>query len=416
MAKVGTLQSGYTGKLNGQCYYKGADGKTVVRAITTPKNPKTLAQRVQRVITKTVGDNYKAMKAIADHSFEGRSMGFQCANRFRSLNANRMRERASYLQEQGISLYGYYNFEKIGSTKFVPSAVFISEGTLTQVAAQISSAQLKVAASTNTYQGVIDAIGAQRGDQMTFVTVEKVGDEYQFKFARVILDPRNENGAADLSVPFIQGTQINCPNSRNKGTFNVLQWNGGIQLKMTSGNVVAAGVVMSRKSDGKWFRSTCQLVLDEDGLGADKLSLMLAAEESNEGTQIDVESEQFLNNAGTGGSEGTSDPTPTPSQQAVISSSALINGASQNINSGSTTVASLTSVRFNGSNLNNATFKMKKNNGADVAPSQHLDSQVSWTIADSADSDVYRFYMDDALIYTVTVNTSGGGEDEGDGN
>lgn len=129
MAKVGNLQSGYQGKLDGQVFYKGADGKTVVRKITTPKNPKTLAQRVQRVITKTVGDNYKVMKAICDHAFEGKSMGYECANRFRSLNAIRMRERAAYLQEQGVSLYEYFNFQPIGATQFRPAAVFVSETT-----------------------------------------------------------------------------------------------------------------------------------------------------------------------------------------------------------------------------------------------------------------------------------------------
>ena len=67
MAKVGNPQSGNVGKLDGQVYYKGADGKTVVRKITVPKNPKTLAQRVQRVIAKTVTENYKVMKAICDH-------------------------------------------------------------------------------------------------------------------------------------------------------------------------------------------------------------------------------------------------------------------------------------------------------------------------------------------------------------
>lgn len=418
MAKVGNLQSGYQGKLDGQTYYKGADGKTVVRKITTPKNPKTLAQRVQRVITKTVGDNYKMMKAICDHSFEGRSMGFQCANRFRSLNANRIRERASYLQEQGISLYSYYNFSRIGAMTPMPAAVFVSEGTLNQVSVNISNGLAVVPVTTNTYQGVIDALGAQRGDQMTFVTVEKkAAANYEFHFTRVILDPRNENGAAELSVPFISGSAINCPNNRNKGSFGALSFDGGIKFKLSSYNVVAAGIIMSRKSDGKWFRSTCQLALDENGLGADKCSLMLAAEESDSTVQIDVESEQFLNNAGVGGSEGESSDAPAQDTTPSLSTTATINGANQSISGGSTTVQSLSSVVLRGSNLSGATFKMTKNGGSDVAPTSTTDTTASWTITGSANGDVYRFYMGDTLKLTVHVNTAGGGgDDEGDGN
>ena len=413
MAKVGNLQQGYVGKLNGQAYYKGADGKTVVRKITVPKNPKTLAQRVQRVITKTVGDNYKMMKAIADHSFEGKSMGYQCANRFRSLNASRMRERAAYLQEAGVSLYSYYQFERLGSTKITPAAVFISEGTLNQVTAMISDNKAKVVVSANTYAGVISSLRAQRGDQMTFVTVEKVGDDYEFHYARVILDPRNENGAADTSVAFIDNNAIGSPNSRNKGSFVVLNYSGGnIEFKMTSGNVVAAGIIMSRKSDSKWFRSTCQLTINEAGFGSDLLSLMAAAEDSDSTFQIDVESEQFLNNAGTGGSAGTSTPAGGESSTPTVSTTARINGASQSIAGGSANVTSLTSFAFQGSNLSQGSYHMTKNSGASVQPSSTTDSAVTWNISEATVGDVYRFYVGDTLKCTVTVVSAGGGPDD----
>lgn len=411
MAKVGNLQSGYKGKLDGQVYFKGADGSTIVRKITTPKNPKTLPQRVQRVITKTVGDNYKVMKAICDHSFEGKTMGFECANRFRSLNATRMRERAAYLQEQGVSLYQYYNFAPIGSTTFHPAAVFIAEGSLKQVYPSITGANALVAATANTYGDVINALGAQRGDQMTFVTVEKSANgDYTFQYVRVILDPRNENGAAPLSTPFIDSNAINCPNSRNKGNFAALAWDGGIKFKLTSGTVVAVGIIMSRKSESKWLRSNCQLVLSEENIGADLVSLMGAAESAGT-VQIDVESEQYLNNAGEGGAEGSSTEAGDPDEPATVATlgnNVSINGASQAIGGGSATVDTLSSFAFGGSGLSNAEFHMTKNNGASVQPTTHGDSSVAWTITGSAENDVYRFYMGDTLKYTVTIASTGG--------
>lgn len=413
MAKVGNLQSGYQGKLDGQVYYKGADGKTVVRKITVPKNPKTLAQRIQRVITKTVGDNYKVMKALADHSFEGRSMGFECANRFRSLNATRMRERAAYLQEQGVSLYEYYNFAPIGSMNFAPAAMFISEGSLNQVYPIILNTVGHVDATANTYKAVIDALGAQRGDQMTFVTIEKdASSNFAFKYARVILDPRNSDGAAPLSSAFITDNAINCPNARNNGNFVTLAFeNGGVNFKLTSGTVVAVGIIMSRKADKKWLRSTSQLVISEENMGSALCSLMEAAEA--DGTvQLDVESEQYLNNAGEGGAEGTSSPATgdtTPSLSNIVT----INGADQQIGGGSSSLTTLTSFAFKGQHLENEDFKMTKNNGADVQPTSHIDTLARWTIADATVGDVYRFYYGSELKYTITIISAGGGGGQG---
>lgn len=413
MAKIKSGELvGAQGKVGSVVYQKSASGDTVARRYVIPKNPKTLAQRFQRVITKTVGENYKKMKLICDHSFEGRSMGYACANRFRSLNAVRFRERAAYLQAQGISLYEYFNFIGIGSTKYAPAAVFVSEGSLQQVYTSIAGGKLVLAGvAENTYKAIMDACHAQRGDQMTFVTVEKnANNDYTFQFARVILDPRQNNGAAALTVAFLgENNAINCPNQRNNGNFAAIAINGtNLEVKLTSGTVVAAGIIMSRKSGQTWLRSTCQLALSEEGLGEDALSLMQAAEEGDSPAYIDIDSEQYLNNAGVGGVEGSSSaPTQDPDTP-QLSNTASINGASQSITGGSVAVTSLTSVALNGSNLSGVTFKMKKNDGADVAPTTSGDSQVAWTISEATVGDQFKFYMDGVLKLTVNVIQSGG--------
>ena len=76
--------------------------------------------------------------------------------------------------------------------------------------------------------------------------------------------------------------------------------------------VVAAGIIVRRKDrSGGWFRSNCQLVLNEAGLGSDLCSLMQAVDTSYMTHEIDLESEFYLNNAGTGGTGGTGDVTPS---------------------------------------------------------------------------------------------------------
>ena len=59
---------------------------------------------------------------------------------------------------------------------------------------------------------------------------------------------------------------------------------------------------------------------------------------------------------------------------------------------------------------------MTKNNGADVQPTSQLATQVSWTIAEAAVGDVFRFYYDSTLKYTITIiaSSGGGGGEEGD--
>ena len=410
MAKVGNLQSGYKGKLDGQTYYKGADGKTVVRKITVPKNPKTLQQRVQRVITKTVGANYKAMKAICDHSFEGKSMGFECANRFRQLNANRMRERAAYLQEQGISLSEYFNFLKQGDVPFSPAAVFVSEGSLNQVYVSIAGGLAKVAVGGNTYADVINALGAQRGDQMTFVTVEKnTNDKYIFHYARVILDPRNENGAAALSSAFVTASAIVNPNSRNKGTFGALAVVGtDLQFKLdASGVVVAAGIIMSRRSGDKWFRSTCQLTISETALGSDATSLLAAAQESGEVVQLDLDSEAFLNNAGIGGSEGASAPASggeSGNTNPIINNTARVNGASQS-RLGTVNVTTLSSIELEGQNLADFGVKLTKNGSGDTQPTSQTETAISFTgITGATVGDTYRVVATEGGLTLITIS------------
>lgn len=133
MAKAQFQNYGASGKIGNQVYYKGANGETIAREKVTPKNPKTNAQTLQRVIIAQTGLMYKAFKSICDHSFEGVTQGMQYMNRFRKLNAEYYRRRAWEIQNMGVSLDSFYNFQPIGSSRFVPSHAIIAQGQLPQV-------------------------------------------------------------------------------------------------------------------------------------------------------------------------------------------------------------------------------------------------------------------------------------------
>lgn len=425
MAKMSQEMYGASGKVGNKVYYRSASGKTVAREKTTPKNPRTLAQTLQRVIISQVGLMYKAFKEICDHSFEGYTMGAQCANRFRKLNTDYFRRRASEINQAGQSLDQLFNFRPIGDSRFVPSAAIIAQGSLPEIFASVGSDALglvtgKIAVVTeNTYQGVCNALRLQRGDQLTFITVSKYNGTYFMEKARVILDPRNSDGSgAAMSTALIDSNgAIQNPSFKNQGNVYLNFGAGGLEFiaePMNGSVVVAAAVIASRKNGDSWLRSNSTLVISETGIGSDLCSLLAAMDESYGNAPIDLENEAYLNNAGTGGAQGSGDNTGGGSfdpTTPTYSNSAVINGVSQNIAGGSVSVTGpLTSVSIAGTNLSEVTTCMK--NGALTLLPTKTASALNWSglnVAAPATVGVYKNESDATPWFTINVVADGGG-------
>lgn len=316
MAKTGFWLNGAKGKVAGTTIYQ-SNGETVMRVINrSVKNPRTTAQLIQRIITKTVAKQYSAMKEIVDHSFEGVTAGANTMAKFRSVNNTLLRERIAAAQQAGNKFDEIYNFIPLKSNKFIPAVVQLSDGSLPQIEivdTPVDIANFKVG-TNNTYEGVLNTLGLERGDQLTLITVEKINNNYQFNFCRVILDPREANGsAAPLSTTFIENSKFVKPSFRNEGSFSSLMFNKeaetvGFSIKNDS--VVAAAVIASRKVNNDWLRSKAVLVMGDDNLEVGtKISLQEALDLAIQGTEIYTDSQRFLNNAGVGGPQ---EETPAP--------------------------------------------------------------------------------------------------------
>lgn len=315
MAKSSFWLNGAKGKFAGATIYQ-SNGETVMRVINkTIKNPRTTAQLIQRIISKTVSNQYSAMKAICDHSFEGVKAGADTMAKFRSVNNNLIRERIAAAQQAGNKFDEITNFIPLKSYKFIPVSVQLSEGSLPQVnvVSANDNAECELG-SVNTYEGVLNYLGLERGDQLTFVTVELINDNYTFNFCRVILDPREADGtAAPLSTAFI-GTETDKvvkPSFRNEGTFNTLAFdvnNSKVTFAIKGDSVVAAAVIVSRKVNNEWLRSKAVLYT-KNVLGDDEISLQGALDLAVQGTDIYTDSKRYLNNAGIGGPQ---EETPAP--------------------------------------------------------------------------------------------------------
>ena len=238
------------------------------------KNPKTNAQTLQRVLVKAVGMFYAMVKFICNHSFEGVSNGYQCMNKFKKVNLKYLRERAATLQSSGQSLYQFYQFIPLQSDKWTPFAAIISQGHLPEVSVGIDAEgghKAYVNAPSRTYADFVNAWNLQRGDQVTFVTVQKLGGKYEVASARILLNPRNADGSgAPMSTEIVNSEgEFPCSNWKNRLNFSTFEFDTDRYnfVLGRGGDVVAAGIIVSRKDrSGGWFRSNCQMVLNEAAL------------------------------------------------------------------------------------------------------------------------------------------------------
>ena len=390
------------------------------------KNPKTTAQTLQRVLVKVVALCYAMLKAICNHSFEGVTNGFQCMNKFKKVNLRYLRERAATLQSLGQSLNQFYQFMPLQSEKWSPFAAIISMGHLPEVSVSIDAEgghKACVNSPSRTYAGFVNSWRLQRGDQVTFVTVQKRQGRYEVNYARIVLNPRNADGSgAPMTTEIVDSQgEFPCSNWKNQLNFSTFEFDTDHFnfVLGRGGDVVAAGIIVSRKDkSGGWFRSNCQLVLNEAGFGSDLCSLSEAVEKSYATYEIDMESESYLNNAGAGGTGTTDDVTPsggggvTPGNP-VYDTSATINGVSQSIGGGNVNAtAPITRVAVSGSNLADVVFTAKVDGtGEAINPTSHDANGATFTGLNVEAGHNLVIYCGGNIWFTITAQSSGGGEE-----
>ena len=388
------------------------------------KNPKTAAQTLQRVLVKVVALAYAMLKTICNHSFEGVTNGFQCMNKFKKVNLRYLRERAATLQSLGQSLNQFYQFMPLQSEKWSPFAAIISMGHLPEVSVSIDAEgghKAYVNSPSRTYADFVNSWGLQRGDQVSFVTVQKREGKYEPNLARIILNPRNADGSgAPMTTEIVNSEgEFPCSNRRNQLNFSRFEFDTDHFnfVLGRGGDVVAAGIIVSRKDkSGGWFRSNCQLVLNEAGFGCDLCSLSEAVEKSYATYDIDMESEFYLNNAASGGTGTTEDVTPSgggggvePGQPSY-NTTATINGVSQSIAGSSVTAtAPITSVAVSGTNLGDVVFTAKVDGSGDVInPTSHDANGASFTGLNVEADHSLTVYRSGTVWFTITAQAPGG--------
>ena len=311
MAK-GNMLLGYSRGSVGDLTFYRRNAQQITRArARVVKNPKTLAQQMQRAIMRTSVEAYKVIKEICDHSWEGVAYGANSYAEFQKQNMAMLRRLAAAGGENTRS------FLPSGFNGLVAMPWVLSKGSISwNGAISISfSGELtfnlgELAAEsvdTITYEQFANVLGAREGDQITFIAFKKRSDIDESSclepvIARVIVSP---SGGAGMDAEIFANTgKIDeahaNPLNENTDAFTFAYQTGHLLCKIPSTQqapfvAVGAAIICSRRAaDGSWLRSPSSMVVnlvEQEGGYTLRQASMVAS------TEIVTPSDWYLNNA-----------------------------------------------------------------------------------------------------------------------
>lgn len=267
--------------------------------VSKVKNPRTISQMRQRMLMATIGAAYSYLKAIADHSFEGKTVGQQNMSEFMRLNLNKFRDAA---QDSNAA----YAMNAYGDKLINPMRYILAKGSLPALP-YVANTSNQIELSYNvedvsTAEKVYDAMGIKKGDMLTFCWV--IGNaslvagvfKYtptQFNIVRLKADKTGavasphdafsfESNHADLDINIVFSEKV---------------------LKLTTSLANFGAVIQSRQNAGTWLRSDATMVGNK--------SIIAGVSVGNQLATYPIDSELILN-----GGEMANEPSvgtlPTP--------------------------------------------------------------------------------------------------------
>lgn len=311
MAK-GNMLLGYSRGSVGDLTFYRRNAQQVTRARARQvKNPKTLAQQMQRAIMRTAVSAYGVIKSICDHSYEGVAYGADSYAKFMKLNLKMLRGLAAAGGEDTKS------FLPSGFTGLVAMPWVLSKGSIGWTGA----ASIYFTGGINldfgyvvgsqidgiTYEAFANAVGAREGDQITLIAFPKRSDIDESSclepiISRIILSPSTGDFTAEIfdQNGKIESTHAN-PLNENTDAFTFVFQTGRCIARIQSQDFVGGAVICSRRAaDGSWLRSPSIMEVnttEQSGGYTLKQASMVAANE------IETPSDWYLNNANQGGGE-----------------------------------------------------------------------------------------------------------------
>lgn len=344
MAKVGFWLQGSKGKLSGASLSNGKNG-SIIRAIVTPKNPRTDKQMSQRVIFATIAKAASVMKPIINHSFEGVEDGDACIKEFRKLNLYKLRNQIAYdQQEEELNAY----VAPKGYPFITPDAYIVSKGSLASPLLSLESSSHSVAISERsvvsddtdmTVRQLIQlSLGLNPGEQLSLCYINaQISDNLYYSAGEMAGYKCYENSFGSRRIVFVDDSNPTAWNHSvlNNGKFDletvkaVIDWgktdNVLFDKIFTDGMVViedkeirihifsvsvddastkAAALIRSKmKSDGSWMYSNATMFLVAPDADAHNYGLPIedAVKTYTSGATVGKDERPFLDEGQNGG-------------------------------------------------------------------------------------------------------------------
>lgn len=276
MAKGNLFLGQAKGKV-GSVVFSRAFGQQITRTRpTSVANPKTLAQNTQRAILATIAKEAALLTPIVDHSFANVQYGAASVRYFRKLNLGILRN--MILSSVGTN----YNLSAKGANA-VPNALKVSEGNLPAFRSAYQSGTVafyQAGALEDIAQVTVEQFRAaypylQGGDQLTLVKLVKTagslidGDAaFALKVDRMVLAPNAFDDASSEIINddfFINSSKLDMTKTTNSEMLTALNGGGGngLGINTSNDNCYAAALILSRKVNNVWQRSTQYFELTE---------------------------------------------------------------------------------------------------------------------------------------------------------
>ena len=275
------------------------------------KNPKTLAQQMQRAIMRTSVEAYKVIKEICDHSWEGVAYGANSYAEFQKQNMSMLRRLAAAGGGNTKS------FVPSGFNGLVAMPWVISKGTIAWGGVEIAFNQgnypLRIVFNGYPATSTLDSISynefcgflnLREGDQLTMIAFPKRSDIDESSciepiISRIILSPDTGDMDATMFEPEGEIANFN-PLNENTKAFKFRTETGKLMAVIESSTTpqqqfIGAAAIISRKaSDGAWLRSASLVTFNpteqKGGYTLRQASMVVA-------TDITTPSDWYLNNA-----------------------------------------------------------------------------------------------------------------------
>lgn len=284
MAKGNLFLGMGRGSVGDVTFYR-ADGQQLSRARNRkPRNPKSNAQLIQRAISATIVQAYKAGSIIFDHSFEGKSVPAGSQRAFLSTNMRKLREQV--LSEINQTATGTSSSVVSPRSVYpVPNAYRISEGSLIQNLFEVKLGSedevlvvTPVAANEGeTVQQYLSRLNISAGDIFTVCSfgvgagaarADLVSSQVTFGFLRLTV----KESAITATTPMAQATFGALFDIDSAGAVipSDRQLSAGVTIEdLDIAGSVYGSIGVIRSNENSKLRSSSDMVCVVEGIAAD---------------------------------------------------------------------------------------------------------------------------------------------------